>query len=158
MIDRHGFRSNVGIILVNDDQRVFWARRTGGNGWQFPQGGISGGESPRAAMYRELHEEIGLAAEDVEEVGRTRRWLRYRLPPKYRQPSRQPACIGQKQLWFLLRLKAAESAIRLDAAGEPEFEAWRWVDYWTPPEEVVFFKRRVYERALEELSPLVFGP
>lgn len=155
MIDRHGFRSNVGIVLVNDAAQVFWARRVGGHGWQFPQGGIAAGESPREAMYRELSEEIGLDAGQVEEVGCTKRWLRYRLPAKYRQHGRQPLCIGQKQLWFLLRLTGDEQALRLDASDSPEFEAWRWVDYWVPPEEVIYFKRRVYERALKELEPLL---
>jgi len=158
MIDRHGFRSNVGIILVNGVDQVFWGRRVGRGGWQFPQGGISAGESPREAMYRELGEEIGLSREDVEEIGRTRRWLRYRLPAKYRQPARHPMCIGQKQIWFLLRLRAEEGALNLAGTDSPEFEDWRWVDYWTPPEEVIFFKRKVYERALKELAPFVFEP
>jgi len=40
--------------------------------------------------------------------------------------------------------------------AKPEFDHWRWVKYWQPLHEVVYFKRRVYERALEELAPLVF--
>lgn len=155
MIDADGFRRNVGIVLCNDRSEVFWGRRVGRGGWQFPQGGMADGESLRDAMYRELAEEVGLEAFQVEELGRTRKWLRYRLPPRFRQPARQPLCIGQKQIWFLLRLTAGDDAIRLDATGSPEFESWRWVDYWSAPDEVIFFKRRVYRRALEELAPLL---
>jgi putative (di)nucleoside polyphosphate hydrolase len=155
MIDRHGFRSNVGIVLCNDEQQVFWASRVGGQGWQFPQGGIAEGESPRDAMYRELHEEVGLEPGDVAEMGRTKGWLRYRLPRQYRQTGRHPQCIGQKQIWYLLRLVADEDAVCLDSGDCPEFEDWRWVDYWRPQEEVVSFKRAVYGRALRELAPYI---
>ncbi|MEX0900646.1 MAG: RNA pyrophosphohydrolase [Gammaproteobacteria bacterium] len=155
MIDADGFRSNVGIVLCNAERKVFWGQRVGRGGWQFPQGGIADGESLVDAMYRELGEEIGLGRDDVEELGRTRRWLRYRLPPKYRQRARHPLCIGQKQIWFLLRLVADEAAIRLDT-DTPEFEQWRWVDYSVPAEEVIFFKRRVYQRALEQFRSILF--
>lgn len=157
MIDADGFRRNVGIILCNDADQVFWGQRVGRGGWQFPQGGLAQGESLQDAMYRELSEEIGLGRDQVTVVGRTRKWLRYRLPARYRQPARQPLCIGQKQIWFLLRLTAPDGEIRLDASDTPEFEAWRWTDYWTPADEVIFFKRRVYRRALDELAPLLFG-
>lgn len=155
MIDADGFRSNVGIVLCNAGGLVFWGRRVGRGGWQFPQGGLAEGESPRDAMYRELAEEVGLGRDEVEELGRTRRWLRYRLPPRYRQHARRPLCVGQKQIWFLLRLTADDSRIRLDT-DTPEFEQWRWVNYSLPAAEVIHFKRRVYRRALEELKPLLY--
>ena len=63
MIDSDGYRSNVGIILRNADGRLLWARRVGQDAWQFPQGGIAETETPEEAMYRELHEEIGLQAQ-----------------------------------------------------------------------------------------------
>lgn len=155
VIDRDGFRANVGIILCNDERRLLLGKRVGNGGWQFPQGGMAAGESLREALYRELKEETGLGPDDVEELGRTRKWLRYRLPPKYRRPGSTPQCVGQKQIWFLLRLVAADEAVRLDAGESPEFEDWRWVEYWTPAEEVIFFKRKVYGKALKELEPLL---
>jgi putative (di)nucleoside polyphosphate hydrolase len=154
LIDRDGFRANVGIVLMGDDGQLFLGRRTGGKGWQFPQGGMRVGESPEESLFRELHEEIGLAPGDVELLGSTERWLRYRLPTRYIRRGQRPLCVGQKQRWFLLRMAAAESQIRFDATGEPEFDRWRWVDYWQPVKEVIYFKRPVYVKALHELAPL----
>ena len=103
-IDDQGFRANVGIILTDGDGRVLIAGRRGRGGWQFPQGGIQPEETTEAAMFRELHEEVGLAPSDVELVGSTEGWLRYRLPDRYIRREQTPLCIGQKQRWFLLQL------------------------------------------------------
>ena len=155
MIDSEGYRPNVGIILCNPERKLLWARRYGQDAWQFPQGGIRVDETPEEAVYRELTEEVGLAADDVEIVGCTQGWLRYRLPKRFIRRKSRPLCIGQKQRWFLLRLTGSESAVCLDHSDTPEFDAWRWVSYWHPLKEIVFFKRRVYEQALRELEPLL---
>lgn len=156
MIDLDGFRPNVGIILCNNAGQLFWAKRVGQEAWQFPQGGIREDETPKQAMYRELWEETGLQREHVEIVGVTQKWLRYRLPKRFIRRHSLPLCIGQKQRWFLLRLTSNENCVCLDASRTPEFDGWRWVDYWQPVDEVVFFKRKVYKRALKELAPLLF--
>jgi putative (di)nucleoside polyphosphate hydrolase len=156
VIDSQGYRANVGIILSNREGRVLWARRLGQSSWQFPQGGIKRDETAEQALYRELHEEIGLEPEHVEIIGCTQNWLRYKLPRRFIRFHSRPLCIGQKQRWFVLRLLADDDAVRLDRSDQPEFEDWRWVDYWLPLKEIVFFKRRVYERALKELEPLLF--
>ena len=156
MIDSQGYRANVGIILSNREGRVLWARRLGQSSWQFPQGGIKQDETAEQALYRELHEEIGLEPEHVEIIGCTQNWLRYKLPRRFIRFHSRPLCIGQKQRWFVLRLIADDDAVRLDRTDQPEFEDWRWVDYWLPVRDIVFFKRRVYERALLELEPLLF--
>jgi putative (di)nucleoside polyphosphate hydrolase len=135
---------------------VLIAGRRGRTGWQFPQGGVRHDESVEAAMYRELGEEIGLVPEDVELIGVTRDWLRYRLPEKYVQRQRLPVCIGQKQRWFLLSLVGDPAKLSFDATDEPEFDRCRWVDYWKPVEEVIYFKRKVYILALSELAQLAF--
>ena len=156
MIDADGFRPNVGIILTNSQGALLWARRVGGqDAWQFPQGGIKPNESPEQALFRELNEEVGLNPGDVNVLGVTKGWLRYRLPTRYVR-QQQPVCIGQKQKWFLLELLAEEEEINLTVGQEPEFDRWRWVSYWYPINHVVSFKRDVYRRALKELSPIQY--
>lgn len=153
MIDADGFRPNVGIILTNSQGQLLWARRVGGHdAWQFPQGGIRQDEHPEAALYRELTEEVGLEQKDVEIIGCTRGWLRYRLPRQLIRHQSKPLCIGQKQKWFLLRMASPDQNIRLDLHETAEFDHWRWVSYWYPLSKVVSFKRDVYRRALKELS------
>ena len=151
-IDAEGFRANVGIILANDAGKLLLAGRIGNKGWQFPQGGLQQGESLEEAMFRELHEEVGLKQADVEILAVTEDWLRYRLPDKFVRRQSKPLCIGQKQRWFLLRLVGDDSQVRLDTGETPEFDRWRWVDFWRPVNEVIYFKRRVYSMALNELG------
>lgn len=163
MIDESGYRPNVGIILCNRDARVFWGRRAGQDGWQFPQGGVNAQESIEQALFRELYEEIGLGPEQVEILGRTRDWLRYDIPEELRRRNGSRACRrgraplfrGQKQIWYLLRLLGDDSSVRLDASRCPEFDAWRWIDYWRALDEIIAFKRDVYRRALSELEPFL---
>ena len=157
-IDKHGFRPNVGIVLLQTPptptaaSRVLWARRIGGyNAWQFPQGGIHVGESPEDAVYREVQEEIGVAADAVTILGKTSDWLRYRLPKHMRRNNSTPGFVGQKQKWFLLQLHAPDDAVRLDLHAKPEFDDWQWVSYYYPIGQVVEFKQEVYRRALVEL-------
>lgn len=107
-------------------------------------------------MYRELEEEVGLGERQVTILGVTRGWLRYRLPKRYIRRHCGPTCIGQKQIWFMLRADCGEEAFRFDCTDKPEFDAWRWVRYWQPLDEVVYFKRQVYLRALEELAPTLY--
>ena len=83
MIDKEGYRENVGIVICNDQRKVLWARRTGEEAWQFPQGGINNGESAEEAMYRELKEEVGLDPHNVEILARTKGWLKYDVPKSW---------------------------------------------------------------------------
>ncbi|MEZ5614878.1 MAG: RNA pyrophosphohydrolase [Rhodocyclaceae bacterium] len=156
MLDREGFRPNVGIILVNGRNEVFWGKRIREHSWQFPQGGIKHGESPEQAMYRELQEEIGLRQEHVRILGRTRDWLRYEVPKQWIRREWRNTYRGQKQIWFLLRLTGRDTDVSLRASNHPEFDAWRWSDYWVPLDAVIEFKRGVYQQALIELSRFVF--
>jgi putative (di)nucleoside polyphosphate hydrolase len=153
VLDRDGYRPNVGIILVNSRTEVFWGKRLKEHAWQFPQGGIKPSETPEQAMYRELMEEVGLAVKHVRVVGRTRHWLRYDVPAHWvRRDSRNHHYRGQKQIWFLLRLVGRDCDVCLRRSERPEFDAWRWNDYWVPLDTVIEFKREVYYRALCELS------
>lgn len=173
-----GYRPNVGIIIINNDAKVFWARRITGDGWQFPQGGLKANESVVEGMYRELLEETGLQANDVEVIAHTKDWLKYDLPKRYlrrnhsRQPNRFKAADnsskgergneqqavsfkGQKQIWFLVKLVEPNVEPDLAYADKPEFDDWRWVNYWYALDNIVSFKRDVYQTALSELEPYV---
>lgn len=152
MLDRDGFRPNVGIILLNQKNQVFWGKRIRTHSWQFPQGGIDRGESPEQAMYRELHEEVGLKPNHVRVVARTKDWLRYEVPDRFIRRDARGHYKGQKQIWFLLQLLGHDWDLNLRATNHPEFDAWRWNDYWVPLDVVVEFKRSVYEMALTELA------
>jgi len=158
MIDEHGYRQNVGIVLANANNQVLWARRCRSHeAWQFPQGGIQEGELLEQALYRELHEELGLHPRDVAILGTTEDWLYYDLPEHFRRYHQKPLCIGQKQKWFLLRLQANDTAINLSHTALPEFDTWRWVDFWYPLDHVIDFKRLVYEKALTTLEKFLRG-
>ncbi len=155
-IDEEGFRANVGIILTDEEGRLMLAGRVGSKGWQFPQGGILDGEEAEQAMYRELEEEVGLGKDDVEILGVTRDWLRYRLPDKFIRRNSAQRCIGQKQRWFMLRLLTSDDNVRFDMSDKPEFDRIRWVNFWRPVNEVIYFKRQVYASALYELGSTVY--
>ena len=153
VVDADGYRPNVGIVLANHLGQVLWARRIGQDAWQFPQGGIQDNESPEDALFRELHEEIGLPSRCVEILAQTEGWLRYRLPRRLLRHNSDPDFIGQKQKWFLLRMLGDDAEVSMCCSPKPEFDSWRWVSYWYPVGQVVAFKRDVYRRALKELAP-----
>jgi putative (di)nucleoside polyphosphate hydrolase len=148
MIDNNGFRSNIAIVLMNAHQQVFWGRRVGGHdAWQFPQGGMMQGESHEQAMYRELHEELGLLPQHVSVIASMGPWAYYRIPRHFRRYHSKPLCIGQKQKWFLLRLNMPDSTLCLDHAEKPEFDQFRWVDMAYAVDNIIDFKRKVYLKA-----------
>jgi putative (di)nucleoside polyphosphate hydrolase len=151
MIDRDGYRPNVAIVLCNAKNEVFWGKRIKEHSWQFPQGGIKLNESPEDAMYRELEEETGLKREHVQILGRTKGWLHYHVPNHWIKREWRGTYKGQKQIWYLLRLTGRDHDIRLRASTHPEFDAWRWHDYWVPLDSVIEFKRDVYRQALQQL-------
>lgn len=155
MVDNNGYRLNVGIIICNRQGQVLWARRYGQHSWQFPQGGINPEELPEQAMYRELFEEVGLDHKDVKVLASTKNWFCYKLPKYLVRWDTKPVCIGQKQRWFLLQLVCNEQNINVQKSTAPEFDSWRWVNYWHPIHQVISFKRDVYRRVMKEFSPIV---
>ena len=154
MIDIDGYRPNVGIISLDDNGKVFFAKRYQDNGWQFPQGGIDSNETSEEAMYRELYEEIGLKPKHVELLGSTPGWLRYKLPKKFQRKNSKPLCIGQKQVWYLLRFIGKDSHLSFNHTDSPEFDDYKWVHFWYPVKKVVKFKKGVYIKALKYLEEL----
>ena len=151
MIDKEGYRANVGIVVCNNEKKVLWAKRTDEDAWQFPQVGIHEGESPEEAMFRELKEEVGLNPSHVKLIARTKDWLRYDVPKNWIRRDWRDRYKGQKQIWFLLRLIGSDTDVFLKNTKKPEFDAWRWDDFWSPVDQIIDFKRDVYEQALKEL-------
>jgi putative (di)nucleoside polyphosphate hydrolase len=155
MIDIDGYRPNVGIIIINDEQKVLLAKRLNENAWQFPQGGINNKEFAEDAMYRELKEEVGLNRNHILVIEKTKGWLRYDVPKNWIRNNSQQRYKGQKQVWFLLKFVGEDTDIFLRNTTKPEFDDWKWVSYWTPLEKVVDFKKDVYKKALSELEEYI---
>ncbi len=155
MKDEDGLRLNVGMVIINARQEVLMGCRSDiKDAWQFPQGGIHKDEPVQDAMYRELYEEVGLRTQDVELIKKSDQWYSYRLPIDASTVEGERVK-GQKQKWFLLRLKADESLIKLDNAPIAEFCEWRWVPYWYPVDHIVEFKHDVYHAVLTEFAKFI---
>jgi putative (di)nucleoside polyphosphate hydrolase len=144
------YRPNVGAALFNREGLVFVARRAdfpnaegAPGGWQLPQGGIDADEDPRAAVLRELEEEIGTGRATI--LGEHDAWLSYDLPPDLIGKALGGRYRGQRQRWFALRFTGADGDIRLDLDPHPEFDAWRWAPLSELPGLAVRFKRPIYD-------------
>ena len=155
VIDKNGYRANVGIVLMNQHKELFFAKRRYQSGWQFPQGGIKLGETPENAMYRELLEEIGLTKNNIELLSESSHWYEYEIPKKHLRKSKKgkPFVIGQKQKWFLLKLMASDESISLTHNSKfQEFDSWKWVHPAIPARQVIGFKQQVYDLVLTEFQ------
>ncbi len=147
------YRPCVGIMLLNDQGRVFIGNRADvdGDHWQMPQGGIDPGETPRDAALRELAEEIG--TDKAEIVAEASDWLEYDLPAEFAAVAWNGRFRGQTQRWFAMRFTGRDTDIDL-AGSHGEFAEWRWAEIETLPGLVIGFKRQVYEAVVREFRPV----
>lgn len=140
------YRRNVGAALFNAHGRVLIARRADMGGaadsWQLPQGGIDTGEDPRAAVLREVAEELGTS--DAVIIGEHPDWLTYDLPDHLVGIALGGRYRGQTQRWFALRFTGSDADIDLGVPPEAEFDAWRWTDLAGLPAVAVSFRRPIY--------------
>ena len=151
-----GYRANVGIVICNPEGKVFFAKRRYQSGWQFPQGGIIEGESPKKAMWRELLEETGLKKENTKLIKTSQNWYEYNLTKKnIRKNGKGTLVIGQRQKWFLLSFTDNSDLIKLDESPEQEFDSWKWVKPESSINQVIGFKRKVYQQVLDEFLPFI---
>lgn len=145
------YRPCAGILLLNKLDQIFVGERIDRPGaWQMPQGGIDDGEDTEAAALRELEEETGVQAKEVELLGRTADWILYDLPDELKGKMWGGKYAGQKQIWFKLRLLADDSSINIQTK-HPEFSRWKWSSPQDVLDEIVDFKRTVYQAVLSEL-------
>lgn len=147
------YRSNVGIMLINDDGHVFVGQRLDNNqnAWQMPQGGIDGDEDPQSAAYRELLEETGIEQENVKFLASSSKWLLYDLPEDLIPKLWDGKYRGQKQKWFLFKFLGTNKDINI-STEHPEFSSWKWIPKENLLEEIVPFKKSVYESVIREFE------
>ncbi len=152
--DHLPYRPCAGIMLVNQDMRVFVGQRldSKGDAWQMPQGGIDPGESAEAAAIRELGEETGIAPQLVDIVARSLREHVYDLPPQLMGKMWGGRYRGQRQIWFLMRFLGTDDDVQIETPHQ-EFRAWRWADPHELESLIVPFKKELYRNVVSEFAP-----
>lgn len=140
-------------MLLNADGKVWVGQRLDStvDAWQMPQGGLDEGEDPQAGALRELEEETGIGAGQVEIVARCPVELTYDLPPDLAAKLWKGKWRGQRQTWFLMRYTGRDEDIDIRTA-EPEFRAWKWAPPADLPAMIVAFKKTLYEDVLKAFA------
>ena len=147
-------RKGVGIVLLNNENKVFVAKRIDNpkNFWQMPQGGINEGEESLTAAFRELKEETSIKkVELIKEIEGT---ITYELPKHLLGVIWKGRYKGQKQKWFLMRYLGNDEEINI-RTKKPEFLEWKWVDIESITEIVVDFKLHVYRELKEKIIKII---
>ena len=147
-------RKGVGIILLNDKNKVFVAKRIDNpkNFWQMPQGGIDEGENYYEAALRELKEETSVV--NVKLIQKIDKKLTYILPDHLIGIIWKGKFKGQTQKWFVMRFTGNESEININTT-KPEFLDWKWVNLDDLPKIAVKFKLEVYKSLKIEVSKIL---
>ena len=152
--NRLPFRVGVGIVLLNQENKVFVGKRKDNplDKWQMPQGGVEPNELLLMAMKRELEEETSI--KNIEVLKEFNRWLEYELPRNLIGKIWQGKYRGQKQKWFIVKFIGMESEININTKF-PEFIEWKWIDMNLLPSLIVNFKKQVYKDILNELKKFI---
>lgn len=149
----HLYRKGVGMMIINGKKEIFVGKRIDNNSdaWQMPQGGIDEDEDEEVAMYRELKEETGIAANNVKILEVSKDYYFYNLPYKLQKKFWGGKYLGQRQRWYLLEFVGSDDAININTI-EPEFSEWKWIARNEIISKIVSFKRPLYESVIKEFS------
>ena len=147
-------RSGVGIVLLNEENKVFVAKRIDNpkNFWQMPQGGVDDGEDYLSAAFRELEEETSV--KNVKLIKEIEGTTSYELPDNLLGIIWKGKYKGQKQKWFLMRYIGKDEDININTK-KPEFMEWKWIDISRITEVVVDFKLEVYKELQEKIKKII---
>ena len=148
------FRRCVGMMILNEQNKILVGKRLDhpSGHWQMPQGGIDENENPEKAVWREMYEEIGTNKAII--IKKSNQWINYEIPKSTLETLPWGnKYIGQTQKWFAFRFNGDETDINVGTEN-PEFSEWKWSDHNLLVENIVPFKREVYEKVLDEFRDL----
>ena len=147
-------RNGVGIILLNNRNQIFVGKRIDNpnNFWQMPQGGVDEGENNLDAALRELYEETSI--KNVSLIKEIEGTISYNLPKNLLGIIWKGKFKGQTQKWFIMKFNGQDSEINLKTKN-PEFFEWKWINVEKITDNVVDFKKEVYEKLKEEIKKIL---
>ena len=152
MIRINSYRIGVGIILLNEEKKIFVGKRIDfkSEAWQMPQGGVNKGEELEVAAYRELYEETGIKR--VKIVLKSKKWFQYNIPLPLKKKLWKGKYLGQKQKWFVMKFNGNEKKdINLNI-NKAEFCNWKWVNLNELESLIVTFKKEMYKKIVKEFE------
>ena len=154
MLNKLPMRQGVGIIVLNENNKVFVGRRKDNpvNKWQMPQGGIDKNEKPLNAMKRELAEETSITK--IKVLKEIDNWLEYELPPNLLGKIWKGKYRGQRQKWFVIRFLGHDQDINLNTS-KPEFIEWKWTNIDDLPSIIVDFKKKLYMNLVPKIKLII---
>ena len=148
------YRSGVGIVVLNKNNKVFVARRIDNpkNFWQMPQGGVDKNEDFLTAAFRELDEETSIKS--VELIKELDGFITYNLPDHLLGIIWKGKYKGQTQKWFVMRFIGEDREININTK-HPEFLEWKWVELSEITKLVVNFKLDLYQKVQRKVEKII---